>query len=225
MPWLRLDCRFTGETRGYVVSISFSDDLNDESLRELLAAAARRETEATAQLFRQFEGLVNFYAALWTSGFKFRSHDVHDIVMDSWVVILRRLASFSPPAEGVVRAWQNFIQRIVHNNFLNALRKQPSAGDSVPPSNHYDTTPSKILDDAEGIVTQAHQRDILDKCLVAISELDPKDRMVLHKRYSEHKDLQQIADEMGESKAAVTQRLMRVREKLKKFLPKSIDGE
>lgn len=207
------------------MSISFTDDGNDEFLRDLLAAASSGETEAIARLYRQFEGLVNFYAALLTTGFAFRTHDVHDLVMDSWVVILRKLPSFVAPEIGVARSWQSFIQRIVHLTFLLALKNLQKKRDSSESASHHDATPSKIIDDAQGIVTQAHQRDLLEKCLAAIAELDPRDRIVLHKCYSEHKDLQQISDETGEMKAAVSQRLMRAREKLKKFFPKSIDGE
>jgi RNA polymerase sigma factor (sigma-70 family) len=207
------------------VSISFSDDGNDEFLRALLAAASCGETEAVARLYRQFEGLVNFYAALLTTGFDFRTHDVHDLVMDSWVVILRKLPSFVPPEIGVTRSWQTFIQRIVHLTFLMALKNLHKKRDTSESASHYDATPSKIADDAQGIVTQAHQRDLLEKCLAAIAELDPKDRIVLHKHYSEHKDIQRIADETAETKAAVSQRLTRARERLKKFFPKTIDGK
>lgn len=206
------------------MSISFTDDGNDDFLRELLAAASHGQTEAMARIYRQFEGLVNFYAALLTTGFAFPPHDVHDLVMDSWVVILRKIPSFVPPEVGVTRSWQAFIQQIVHLSFRSALKKTIRKGDNSESSTHHDATPSKIADDAEGIVTQAHQRDLLEKLLIAVAELDPKDRIVLHKYYSEHKDPQQIADETHESKTAVTQRLSRAREKLKKFFPRTIDG-
>lgn len=79
-------------------------------------------------------------------------------------------------------------------------------------------SPKQFIDESMDIEQFIVDKDERERLNMAISKLDYRDSMIVHKYYFESKTMQEIAVDMGISAMAVSKRLKKIPDKLKKIM-------
>lgn len=79
-------------------------------------------------------------------------------------------------------------------------------------------SPKQFIDESMDIEQFIVDKDERERLNMAISKLDYRDSMIVHKYYFESKTMQEIAADMGISAMAVSKRLKKIPDKLKKIM-------
>ncbi len=158
------------------------------------------DRNALSTLVTKWQPVFLRYAAFMT-----RNDDLaSDAVQDAWIKIIKSLPGLSDPLK-----FQRWAYRIIHNQCLDALRKQrpteqANEDEQVRPFQHLETE---------------------DQVLVTLAQLTPEHRGVLALHYLQGFDIKEIAAIVRKPEGTVKSRLFNAREKFREFLAVSTDNE
>jgi RNA polymerase sigma-70 factor (ECF subfamily) len=173
----------------------------DQSLRELVVRAQRRDAAAFSRLIASHEraALAVAFAVLGDPT------AAGDAVQEAFLKVWQRLPGLREPER-----FSGWCAQVVRNAALDARRRRPVAAQDV----HTATLPPLVQDPAAGL-EQSESRQRLD---TALGELDDLTRTIVVLRYYDNLNSQQIGEMLDLSPAAVDMRLWRGRNELRQKL-------
>jgi RNA polymerase sigma-70 factor (ECF subfamily) len=178
--------------------------MDQQSLRELVGRARRRDAAAFGRLIESHEraALAVAFAILGDPS------AAGDAVQEAFLKMWQRLPELKEPER-----FSGWCAQVVRNAALDARRRQrgPAAAQQDV---HAATLPPLVHDPAAGL-EQAESRDRLD---AALAELDELTRTIVVLRYYDNLNSQQIGAMLDLSAAAVDMRLWRARNELRQRL-------
>ena len=173
----------------------------DQSLRELVVRAQRRDAAAFSRLIASHEraALAVAFAVLGDPT------AAGDAVQEAFLKVWQRLPGLREPER-----FSGWCAQVVRNAALDARRRRPAAAQDV----YAATLPPFVQDPAAGM-EQSESRQRLD---AALGELDDVTRTIVVLRYYDNLNSQQIGEMLDLSQAAVDMRLWRARNELRQKL-------
>lgn len=146
-----------------------------------------------------------------------KQYDPQDIVQDAWLTTLPRLGDLTPRNGRLTPVLLRFLSTVVVNRVRNIFYDRARRGDAE--------SPSQVIADRSGVVTQALRAERVATVQAAIDELAPADREVMLLRGVEQVSAQAAAVLLGVSVDAVNKRYQRALARLRERLPGSAFDE
>lgn len=158
-----------------------------------------------------------------------RACDPQDLVNETWMVALPRLADLQPREGRLTPVLLKFLTSTLLLRLNNLIRKQVRRARRKPgdtsSTDKVDTTPSELADHTRGVVTRVVHREIEGRVLHTLDQLPETDREVILLRGIEQQDNRTVATLLGLEPAAVSMRYHRALERLRGQLPGSVFEE
>lgn len=184
--------------------------MDNETLRQQLAAAQEGDVEAFAMVFEAYRPLV-YTVAYRVAG----PNDADDVVMETYLKAWRAFPNFK--GNSSVKTW---LYRICHNCALDFIRSRQRRPEQMLPQNEHDDRTMSDLEDTNATApnTLLELRETRDTLQQAIDLLDPPHRTTVLLRFTDEMSYSDIAAATGVSIGTVMSRLFNAKRKLKQIL-------
>jgi len=192
--WLAAMENVPGESR--------PDDLPGREDREDIAASLNGDEQAYARLVRRYQGDISLQLWRYTR----QPGQVEELTQEVFVEAYLSLRGYRGDAP-----FLHWLRRITTRVGYRFWRKQASRRDRETSLETWHESPAPVREPG----TAAEAAELVHALL---SELPPRDRMVLTLLHLEELDTQAIADRLGWSRALVKVQAFRARQKLKRLL-------
>lgn len=190
-------------------------DLTEEFLtdreqeKKWIRAAQEGDHESFGELVSVYQGRLRAYAARYL----YDANDVYDVVQDAFLNAYRNIQRFDPE-----KPFWPWIRTICRNRTLNFFRSRKNM-QSKSVSIFEDSVQAELLKDEEDTGDTEQQIKLLRECIQA---LPPANKELIYSRYHLRIPVKDIAKEYGQSPAAISMKLMRIRGHLRKCMQKKI---
>ena len=182
---------------------------SDPKTVTLLRAARNGDGEAWVGIYERYRGYLEYVVRMRLEGSPQRQFGTEDVLQDAFLNAWSRLESFEYRGEGSFLAW---LTRIVLNLVSNRQRAPRNAEhglesvllDHAALGADSAETPSKVL----------IQEEARERLRVAFALLPKRDQMIFGLRIGQRLKWSQIAEILGSSRGAVSQRFVRSLERI-----------
>lgn len=188
-------------------------------------AAKSGDSDSLTWIVKRFSPLLLIQARYRLNGPLLRIVDPEDLVQELWSVAIQRLPDLDVRSGRhtpvLIRFLSTTLLQLTNNLARKQLRRSKGEilGDDFLPANH------AFREVVSGVVSRLARKELSDKLLEAIEELDDDDKQVVVLRAIEQLPNKLVAEMIGETPNAVSLRYGRAMERLKSKLGSTILDE
>lgn len=176
---------------------------------KIIISAKDSSEEAFRYLYDKYKERIYRMAYRYTKS----AENAEDIMQETFIKAFKKISTFR---NDDINSFSTWLTRICINNSLTHLKKSKKYGKDVIISiSDGDVEISTSNNQPDTIVQSKSLKELIQK---AIEVLSPKQKIIFDLRYTQHHDLNKIAEIMQCSLGNVKSQLFRTKEKLQKKL-------
>ena len=186
--------------------------MNKEEEHRLVEQIKKGDTKAFATLVKKYKDLVYTLAIRMLKN----REEAEEVSQDAFIKIYKSINKFK--GDSKLSTW---IYRVAYNACLDRLKKHKRTIDTVEINNFTEYNVDAIENGLDALETQ-ERKEAITNCM---SQLAPKDNVVLTLYYFEELSIEEIAKVIGETTNNVKVKLHRSRKRLAKLLSNQVAPE